>query len=58
MTMTEVMGEEPEVVLAERRYAAIAKILETVVKKRRERGLLQTYWTMYFYIVCLGYRSF
>ena len=37
MTMTEVMGEEPEVVLAERRYAAIAKILETVVKKREEK---------------------
>ena len=35
--MTELMGEEPEVVLAERRYAAIAKILETVVKKREEK---------------------
>ena len=37
MAMTELMGEEPEVVLAERRYAAIAKILETVVKKREEK---------------------
>ena len=37
MTMTELMGEELEVVLAERRYEAIAKILETVVKKREEK---------------------
>ncbi len=40
--MSEVLGEEPEVVLAERRYEAISRILETVVRKREAKKLTFT----------------
>jgi len=35
--MSAVLGEDPEVILAERRYGAIAKILETAVTKTDEK---------------------
>ncbi|MEA1998960.1 MAG: nucleoside recognition domain-containing protein, partial [Euryarchaeota archaeon] len=35
--MSEVFGEDPEVILAERRYDAIAKIMESAVRKKESK---------------------
>ena len=35
--MSDVFGEDPEVILAERRYNAIAKIMESVVRKSESK---------------------